>query len=90
MENIRRNIDQKTRRYLWISVAIAIVIHAMIFVNAIIFLVAGVLTVYQFIAIHLSAQGIAFLNLAFGPGTYRKYLEKKAHKLDEVLVNRYT
>jgi len=90
MENIQLKIDQKTRKYLWISVAIAIIIHAMIFVNAIIFLVAGAVTVYQFMVIHLSAQGIAFLNLALGPGAYRRYLEKKGHKLDDVLVNRYT
>ncbi len=90
MESIREKIDQKTRRYLLISVAVAIIIHAMIFVNAVIFLVAGAVTVYQFMAIHLSAQGIAFLNLALGPGAYRGHLEKKAHKLDELLVNRYT
>ncbi len=90
MENIRRKINQKTRRYLLVSVAVAILIHAMIFVNAAIFLVAGAMTVYQFMAIHLSAQGIAFLNLALGPGAYRRHLEKRAHKLDDVVVNKYT
>ncbi len=90
MESIQQKINQKTRRYLVVSVAVVILIHAMIFVNAVIFLVAGAMTVYHFMAIHLSAQGIAFLNLALGPGAYRRQLEKRAHKLDDVLVNRYT
>lgn len=70
-------IEEAVKRYQTHAVAIAILVHAFIFVTGIITLVVLKQPVWVFALTHGSIQALAIFNAAFGHRLYRRYLLMK-------------
>jgi len=69
-----RPVDEAVRRYQTHAVAIAILVHAFIFVTGIITLVILQQPLHIFALTHGTIQAAAIVNAAVGPKLYRRYL----------------
>ena len=70
-------IEEAVKRYQTNAVAIAILVHAFIFVTGIITLVVLKQPIWVFALTHGTIQALAILNVAVGHKLYRKYLIMK-------------
>ncbi|GBC68720.1 hypothetical protein HRbin01_00404 [archaeon HR01] len=67
-------IEEKVKKYQTRAVVIAILVHFLIFVTAIVTIVILRQPLIMFILTHATIQAAAVANVIIGPGLYRKYL----------------
>ncbi|MFB3043370.1 MAG: hypothetical protein ACE1ZC_03735, partial [Nitrososphaerales archaeon] len=67
-------ITKRVKRYQEISIILAILVHFFVFVSGLGLLVLYSLPLTSFILFHVAAQGLAYVNVVFGPRLYKKML----------------
>jgi hypothetical protein len=73
-------IEEKVKKYQTRAVGLAILVHFLIFVTAIVTIVILGQPLITFIIIHATIQGLAIANAIVGPGIYRRYLKASHNK----------